>query len=176
MKNTPYVACIGSRETPPEILRWMETTGRQIAQAGYQIITGNAPGADQAWARGANEHDPSKVTLCLPWVGFESAAIKPKNVVVVLDPTSDRGRHCFNLAETIHEAWFRMTPGGQRCHARNVMIVEDAICVFGYVNGGGTRGAFKLADVLDVPAYDVRAKNVRETIFRLVENAKKVRR
>ena len=164
-----HIACIGSRETPPEILRWMEQTGFAIVKSGYHIVSGNAPGADQAWVRGANRADPTKVRLCLPWETFEAAAIDPANIVAILDNESPRGKRHYERAEAVHAAWRQMTPGGQRLHARNAMIVERALAVFGYVNGGGTRTAFKLAELLGVPTYDVRSPTIRRTILELIE-------
>jgi len=170
MTNTTptYVACIGSRETPIHILRWMQHTGEAIVRAGYTIVSGNAPGADQAWAQGGNRADPSKVVLCLPWNGFEEKTIHPDNIVRILDGESPRGKRHFDRAEAAHDAWHQMTPGGQRLHARNAMIVDGALAVFGYVNGGGTRTAFKLAQMLGVPTYDVRNPAVQKAVLELV--------
>jgi len=176
--STPtYIACVGSRETPPEVLRWMERMGAAIVEAGYHVVSGNAAGADQAWVRGANSIDPTMVRLCLPWADYEAAAIHPRNAVTILDDETPRGRRYFDRAEAVHDAWSRMTPGGQRLHARNAMIVDGALTVFGYTNGGsgGTTSAFKIAELLGITTYNVRNPSVRLGVMEIIESERKAR-
>ena len=115
--TTPlHIACIGSRETPPHILQWMEETGAAIVRLGFTIVSGNAPGADQAWARGGNSVDPDRVELCLPWESFEALAVHSKNTTRALHDRAHK--RYFDIAEANHPARSRLTPGGQRLHAR----------------------------------------------------------
>lgn len=174
--NAPvYIACIGSRETPLDILAWMQATGEQFVRDGHHIITGNAPGADQAWAAGGNKVDPTHVTLCLPWASFENKAVHFKNTIRVLaDKMTDVERHrYYDVAEAAHPAWTQMTPGGQRLHARNAMIVQEARLVFGYctASSGGTYGAFRIARQMEIPCYDVGDRKVRAKVDELVDLA-----
>ncbi len=168
-----HIACIGSRETPIDILPWLIDRGAQIVSAGHVVVSGNAPGADQAWARGGNRIDPGKVTLCLPWHGFEVGAMHAKNITRTLDaPMRDTERHYYNLAASLHPAWTNMPQGAQRLHARNVMIVEGSRVVFGYVGaGGGTAMAFRIARHLQIPCHDVSDPKVRLKFDELLERA-----
>lgn len=169
-----YIACVGSRETPPEILEWMRATGEQFVRNGYRIVSGNAPGADQAWAAGGNKADPSKVTLCLPWAGFEEATVHQKNLTRTLaNRPTDLEKRYYSLAESVHPSWRQMTMGGQRLHARNAMIVEGVKVVFGFVtvSSGGTMGAFRIARMLQIPCYDVSDRKIRGRVEELVELA-----
>lgn len=158
-----YIACVGSRETPHDVLAWMEKLGAEIVRRGHCIITGNAPGADQAWARGGNSVDPSKVYLRLPWYGFESHAIRPENnVLTVGDLGAEVLTHCMRVAATQHKRWAQLSPAAQKLHARNVMIVEPATFVLGSLNpgklhGGGTGMAFQLARALGIRTVNVRS-------------------
>lgn len=159
------IACIGSRETPPAVLRWMESAGAELVRTGHTVVSGNAPGADQAWARGGNSVDPAKVELCLPWAYFESSAIVTGNVLrqLVLDKFVD----AWKLAQQLHPRWDRCSDGARRLLTRNVMIVQGSDRVLGYLNrgkkgGGGTGFAFKIARHLDVKAYDVSEPEIRE--------------
>jgi len=162
-----YIACIGSRSTPPLVLDWMRQAGALLVRAGHRIISGNAPGADQAWAAGGNTVDPTQVTLCLPWAGFEQAAIHPLNGVSVLGPMQMDKRY-YDDAAVNHPDWNRMTPGGQRLHARNVMIVDRSHLVLGWVDGstGGTASAFRLARKKGIPVTAVHAD---DDVLRLVK-------
>lgn len=141
------IACVGSRETPTPILSWMEEMGARLVQAGYTIVSGNAPGADQAWARGGNSIDPSRVELCLPWEGFEAAAIHGRNHVRVIHPHDER---YYMAVRHTHPKFGSLTSAALNLHARNAMIVDDVEMVLGYLNhakpgGGGTGSPFRIA-------------------------------
>lgn len=166
-----YIACIGSRETPADVLAWMEETGAALVNAGYGIISGNAPGADQAWARGANSVDPSKVALRLPWMGFEPGTLHMKNCVLsVSDLGADVLKRCQEIAKTQHKRWSVLGPPVQRLLARNVLIVEPATLVVGYVSpskagGGGTGHAFRVAKFLKTPTLNIADASVRKSLW-----------
>ena len=51
--NTKTYAGIGSRHTPPEILRLMERMALILSGAGYTLNSGGAKGADSAFENGA---------------------------------------------------------------------------------------------------------------------------
>lgn len=163
MNPTLYIACVGSRETPADILLWMTNTAAELVRRGFGIISGNSTGADQAWARGGNSVDPSKVTLCLPWAGFESRMIHPANNAQLADWNYDR---CQRIVHTLHPRTEALTPGSMKLHVRNVMIVEPSIAVIGYLNptkrgGGGSGMAFKLARMWSLPALNVADATAR---------------
>lgn len=168
-----YIACIGSRETPPEAIQWMESTGAALVRAGFGIISGNAPGADQAWARGGNSVDPEMVTLCLPWATFEGHAVHPKNVVQLIDYAA---RRCESIVKMVHPRTESLSPGSFRLHGRNVMIVEPSTLVVGYLNpqkrgGGGTGTAFKIAKLFKIPTMNVAHETVRNDLLAQIEAA-----
>lgn len=170
-----YIACIGSRETPLDVLAWMEETGAALIHAGYGIISGNAPGADQAWARGGNGVDPRKVTLRLPWMGFEPIAVHPQNCVLsVSDLSADVLKRCQEIAKTQHKRWSILGLAAQRLLARNVLIVEPATLVVGYVDpskagGGGTGHAFRVAKFLKTPVLNIADATLRKTLWTRLE-------
>lgn len=168
-----YIACVGSRETPPDVLAWMETTAAELVRHGCAIVSGNAEGADQAWARGANSVDPNRVLLCLPWIGYQQQAVVEGNIAVALD---NLGRDQYNgymdIAARLHPSWGYLNGAAHRLHARNIAIVECASAVIGYLNplkkgGGGTGMAFRAARHYGVPAWNVANADVRETVIGL---------
>ncbi len=172
--NPIYIACIGSRETPPDILGWMRSAGEQLVRDGYRIVSGNAPGADQAWAAGGNKADPAMVTLCLPWEPFEPHAVHFQNNVRVLArrQTPDEKRY-YDLAAATHPHWSSLPMGGQRLHARNAIIVETAKVVLGYAgpHSWGTASAFRIAKLLKVPTFNVADRLVRDDLESHVKKA-----
>ena len=74
------IACIGSRELPPEAALACREMGLALARAGYTIVTGATPGipgqdawadwADGAFATGAAHANPGRLIACLPWQHF----------------------------------------------------------------------------------------------------------
>ena len=160
------VACVGARKTPPLILSWMEKTGAKIVSAGHTLVTGNAPGADQAWARGGNSVDPEKVELCLPWGDFEEEHIHIDNRLRLFYG-EDR---YLNIAAGCHPRWSVVSPAGRRLQARNIMILEDAVMALGYLDarkrsGGGTGGVKRAAErVFKIPFHSVGDPAVRAAV------------
>ena len=63
-----FYAGIGSRKTPPSILRIMEHWADTLARDGWVLRSGGAPGADSAFERGALA---GTTQIFLPWPGFE---------------------------------------------------------------------------------------------------------
>lgn len=66
-----YFAGIGSRRTPEPILEEMTSLAEQLAELGYILRSGAAPGADTAFEQGywqAGYLD--KTEIYIPWAGF----------------------------------------------------------------------------------------------------------
>lgn len=167
------IACIGSREAPVVVLKWMEATGAALVRAGYTLVSGNAPGADQAWARGGNSMDPTRVELCLPWDSFESSAVHGRNVVQVFN--SADGERYVRLVRATHPSFGRLTDAAIRLHSRNAMIVEGAHLVLGALNpdkpgGGGTGSAFRIAQRHGICTFNVADALIREMIDERLAN------
>jgi len=171
--TTRTIACIGSRVTPAPILSWMEETAAKLVRLGYLIASGNAPGADQAWARGANSVNPKAVTLFLPEDSFERAAVHPDNNVHVFDPGTDQKY----VEAAARGASMRGTKTRIALLARNAMIVEDVHCVLGYLGagGGGTMHAFGVAQRADIITMNVGDALVRAGIDKRLAAGEDVR-
>lgn len=164
------IACIGSRVTPPIVLSWMEKIGEALVKAGHTIVSGNAPGADQAWACGGNRADPSKVELHLPWSGFEKQFIHKNNVVIVFANLKSEDQDIrLKVAAGLHGGWHNCSQGAQKLLGRNHCIIEQASCVYGYLNpkklgGGGTGMAFKMAEFFNIPTFNVAKPDIQDQI------------
>jgi hypothetical protein len=167
------IACVGSRATPAPIISWMEETAAKLVTAGHTINSGNAPGADQAWARGANTVDPSRVVLFLPWDSFERQAIHPKNRICTFRPMY----HQQYVQLAIPNASLRGTPEQIALLARDAMIVDNVHCVLGYVAAGksGTRHTFGIAQLQQIITLNVSDALVRAGIDQRLANGEDVR-
>lgn len=152
------IACIGSRETIPNIISVMERIGAYLVTNGYTISTGNAKGADQAFARGGNSINPKKVELHLPWSTYEQEAIVPGNIIINSCPPE-----YYELAKKYHPNWPALKRGGQAMMARNIGIVTGCVQVICYLNhlkpgGGGTGQGVRFAKAEGIPVLDLSQK------------------
>jgi len=122
------IACIGSRDLTTAQLGICEKLGFWVVQCGHILDTGNAPGADQAFARGANQVRPDLVHLHLPWYNFERQAIHDDNVVHLLN---DLDELHFKLYESVaiqhHPAWGRLSQGARKLMLRNSSIMFPTV-------------------------------------------------
>lgn len=105
----------------------MEKIGLLLAQNGYTLLSGNADGADQAFARGANLENPTKVTLFLPWGNFNPEAVHEKNEIVVFADLKKQNPELYRKAQRytrdLHPAPLALSHGARLCLSRNSMQI-----------------------------------------------------
>lgn len=153
------VACIGSRELSTTQLQVCEVIGRFIANLGGEVHSGNADGADGAFARGANSVDPNLVHLHLPWPNFNREAIRKGNHVHL--PLAQS--HFEATAAKYHPRWDNLSQGAKKLHTRNVSIVvhpsiKDLVLAWpsNRVGGGGTGQGMRIAEGKGVDLVDLK--------------------
>lgn len=162
------IACIGSRDIPPDVEAKMEAIGEYIAQRGWYLGSGNALGADAAYARGANRVDPSKVIIYLPFPSYNRELIVPGNHIV-----NDTQPEWERLAAQHHPRFPLLTRGAKAMMVRNAGIVRNADFVIAYLNrtkigGGGTGHGWRIAGELGIPRLDISIpKNLERAIEEL---------
>lgn len=108
---------VGSRETPPEVLKTMHALGRWLARAGLSLRSGSARGADSAWEAGVLEAG-GKLESFLPWEGFES-----RNGSSYIVPSQEQMQKAQELVATTHPNWKRLSESAITLHSRNVFQV-----------------------------------------------------
>jgi len=162
--TSKVIACIGTRDTTEELEMLMEKIGSYLIRNGFYIISGNAKGSDQAFVRGGNKVDPTKIILCLPWSGFEYNAIEKGNVVQYADVANEE---CINLAMLAHPVWDNLPKTVKRLMIRNAMIVNKSIFVIANPKPqgkGGTWHAIRIAEMLGIQWRDLNNKDYRRSI------------
>jgi hypothetical protein len=141
------------------------------AEHGYVIVTGNAHGADQAFALGANMIHPALVELCLPWRTYNDHAIIPSaplsdpagnpageslgNTIRMADQATDAQRE---LAQRAHNAWDHTSSATQRLFTRNAQICDGIEFLLAHPNltkdgWGGTGHTMRVAAMLGIPVW-----------------------
>lgn len=159
-------AGIGSRQTPPSILRVMRLLAAEAARLGWTLRSGGAPGADEAFEDAAAAAGGT-VESFHPWPGFR-AKERARLVRPMLARPTDAA---LALAADMHPTWSRLGRGPRALHARNAHQLLGAdlhtpatvvICWTpdGSLDGssrasGGTGQALRIAAHLGVPVLNL---------------------
>lgn len=163
------VACVGARSTPPDILTMMEDIGEYIvSQPKCVLASGNATGADQAFARGGNKVDSMRVWLYLPWQTYESQAVVWGNRTITDWEPGTR-----IIAARNHPNWERLSFGVKRLMIRNAGLLMGSSLVIGYLDhskpgGGGTGHGWRIAEDLGIERIDLSKNQDIEDIKQMV--------
>lgn len=177
MRKLVY-AGIGSRKTPEEVLRLMERIAVRLAERGFALRSGGAPGADQAFERGARQGGGA-VEIFIPWPGYEGYLPGPEVALASARATL--------MAAELHPAWERLSNGVRKLMARNCHQIlgaslEDpvAFVICWTPDGaeseaecgcetGGTGLAIRLASRWGVPVVNLARPGALERLAKLVE-------
>lgn len=166
MHTSKIYTGIGSRETPHAVLNLMASIGRTLADHGWTLRSGHAPGADQAFEYGALTAKRPLVhaEIYLPWNGFEKAYDNGGPYIVMpYDAEAQR------VAAGFHPNWGACSDGAKKLHIRNVYQVagrdlstasDMVICwTKDGKRGGGTDQALRIAEYLKIPIFDLAVVN-----------------
>ncbi len=162
MAHNLIYAGIGSREIPKEVCAQMTSIAQQLSPTGWQLRSGHAIGADQAFERGATHKE-----IHLPWDGYEQAPRTPSYIVP--RPTKEIA----TIAAEHHPKWDTLTSSGKPVltdtvkllMCRNVTIVlgldlitpaKMVICWTprGKLVGGTSHG-IKVAQAFSIPVFNI---------------------
>lgn len=172
-----YYAGIGAREIPNDVHDELVAIGLKLAQRGWTLRSGGAPGADSAFEFGAGccDSPPASKEIFLPWKGFNNNpstlyfySIPPKLEVI---------------AKKIYLAWDRVSIGVKKLHARNVQqilgkdpdVSEPSQFVVCWTlrpanEFGGTRFGMKLAEQRGIPVYNLAVEEDKERFYKEILN------
>ncbi len=100
-----FYAGIGSRQTPPEVLSFMQTIAGFLSARHFILRSGGAIGADSAFEQGAGQ----RRQIFLPWNGYNQK-ISPYHQVT--PPAVD-------MAARFHPAFRSLSPAAVKLMARN---------------------------------------------------------
>lgn len=170
-------AGIGSRETPPDVLTTMKVLGRKLAERGYTLRTGGAPGADTAFHDGCMQVG-GPVELYIPWDGFEKKHYARNGAFVLPDPIPT---WILEIAQHYHPAWYRLKQGGRKLMCRNTYqilgpepetnpVFSDFVVCWTQDGDivGGTGQAMRLAQDLEIPVVNLYNENAIAQLRELI--------
>lgn len=160
-------AGIGSRKTPPEILRKMQLVAKRLEDRGYTLRSGGADGADSAFESGCARQE-----IFLPWPGFRGRKSVFQEVC----------EDAIAIARHLHPALDRLSAAGQKLMARNGYQIlgrdlkTPADFVLCWTEGGeeherqrtretgGTGQAIALASRWDIPVFNMANRGALERV------------
>ena len=177
-------AGVGSRRTPPDMLRAMSDIAQTLGEAGVALSTGGADGADKAFETGALRTE-APITVHTPWPGYNGyrPGRDPETDIDIVHPTSTKTlqRHTYaDLAREHHPYWNRCSRGARALFLRNVSILAGALdddgenlpvrAVIAWTpNGlpvgreaGGTGHTLRTAASLDIPCINLSPRTPPE--------------
>lgn len=145
-----YYTGIGSRTTPSNILREMESIAKAMSRLGFTLRSGGAGGADKAFENGSSDSE-----IILPWKGFNGAS----GIVYTSSPESVAS------VNDLHPCPSRLSVGAFKCIERDYFQVaglsgepvsEFVVCwTSDGKASGGTGQAIRVAESLGVPVYNL---------------------
>lgn len=167
---------IGSRETPPNILKKMKEIAFYLAQKDFTLRSGKAAGADAAFQLGVQEawgvlqentNPKGLAEIYIPWPKFSSdGLLNTWDICVTQKQIVDKAE---SIASVIHPAWDKCSQGAKKLHTRNIYQVlgqsldkpsDFLICYAkptkdGLHVQGGTATAVKLALENNIPVFNL---------------------
>lgn len=164
-------AGVGSRETPPQILKEMYHVAYTLALASWTLRSGGATGADTAFEQGCDAAMGSK-EIYLPW-GFYN------NNPSVLDTPS---LNAMLIASEIHRSWKYLKEPARLLMARNVhqVLGEDLSTPSKFLvcytkdgctsyeqysrHTGGTGLAISVASLFDIPVFNMHDRDITSVV------------
>lgn len=162
-----YYAGIGSRETPPNILKQMEEIAQHLNKKEYILRSGHANGADQAFALGT-----TRAQIWLPWRTFN-----------IKDRINEHEYKIINANDTeaydslkFHPVGQNLPPSIKSLMARNyrqIIGVDEANSEFVVCwtkdgkDTGGTGQALRIATHYNIPIYNLYFPNKYKEVMDL---------
>lgn len=120
---TRRYACIGSRETPEDIMKLTVRFANILAELGYAVYSGGCPeGMDAAGYRGAYSHptsDKSKNRIYISWEGMSGFRHNPPFGIFCPQNHFDNYQTAHDMGLSARGTWAGLKRGGIAHHSRN---------------------------------------------------------
>lgn len=172
--NKKFYAGIGARKTPQDIQDRMLEIAASLESMGYTLRSGNAIGADQAFAKGVK----TEAQIWLPFIGFNPgfSSRHNKHIYEVIYPDD---KEAYESIAKFHPKPSSLNHNGNRLMARNYRQIigcngeGDSEFVIAWTpegkEVGGTSQAIRIAKDFGIPVYNM-FNYLNEDIFKAIEN------
>lgn len=173
-----YYAGIGSRETPAAIGRIMTELAGEMEACSWTLRSGGADGADTFFEDGVTRIKEKEIFIHKAYVHGRRHDPAAGVYNASLFPDWDEA---MRIASEVHPAWHRCGYDARGLHARNIyqvlgrnftasdaqfssMVICWAIPDIHGVPEGGTRTAWKVAEMHDIPRFNLAVRADRDRI------------
>ena len=177
--NKKYYSGVGARATPNNILDIINRLSFVLAQKGYVLRSGGAEGADKAFEAGCDAAQGNK-KIYIPWSGFNGYVPDGASVLTLDQGNRDRA---VGIIKDVHPAFNRLSRGALALHARNVYQVlgiyldspsQFLVCYAPTdrdgIPTGGTRTAWVVARMFDIPCFNLSNDRDYERITKFIKD------
>lgn len=160
-----YYTGIGSRGTPLEIGELETKLAEKLEEMGYTLRSGGAQGSDTYFEAGVKKLKE----IYIPWKSFGLG------IIPEYSEFADR------LIQSVHPAYEKLSQGAKKLHLRNVnqVLGQDLntpskflICWAPTdkkgVPKGGTRTAWKIAEMYNIPRFNLAIEEDLERIKKFI--------
>lgn len=159
---------VGSRKTPKDIGDMIILISAKLSSMGYTLRSGGADGSDSFFEDGSNDS-----VIYLPWYGYNGK----KGIVPEDHP------YAYELIERIHPYFGNLSDGAIKLHLRNVnqvlgddldnIVKSKFLICYAKIdkNGiplGGTRTAWLVAKLYDIPCFNLFIKKDYERLSKFI--------
>jgi len=181
-----YYAGIGSRITPDDIGVIMTALAREMEKCAWTLRSGAATGADTFFEEGVEQTKHKEIFIHKGYVHGRRAN-SPQSVFDASQYPD--WSEAMRIASEVHPAWHRCGEDARGLHARNIyqvlgpgmnprsyssMVICWAIPDIHGVPEGGTRTAWKVAELYDIPRFNLAVRADRDRIEEWLETRKTV--
>ena len=169
---------VGARSTPPEMLDIIRNVASVLGKQGWVLRSGGADGADSAFEAGCDSVQGSK-KIYIPWDGF-NGRYQDGQSILTLDQGDRSG--AMELVKGVHPAFNRLSRGALALHSRNTYQVlglyldspsQFLLCYAPTdrdgVPTGGTRTAWVVARMFDIPCFNLSNEQDYERITKFIK-------
>lgn len=160
-----YYAGIGSRETPPEVLKQMGEIAKHFEAKGYILRSGGAQGADRAFSDAVQNAE-----IWIPWESFYG---HPTHAIRIIHKTDEAA---FASVNQFHPSGPYLSDSVKRLMARNYRQVigqnapNSSFIVCWTKDGGPTGGtgqALRIAQHFGIKIYNLFDSQTIDQIYLL---------
>jgi len=145
---------IGSRTAPQHIWQWCCYYGSVLAEKGFTLRSGGAPGCDSAFEAGCDSKQGKK-QIFLPWKNFNNNK----------SPLFSPSKEALEIAKKFHPKWDALHPNAYNLMARNThqVLGKDLNTPADFIicwtkegkEQGGTAQAIRIARNFKIPVFNL---------------------
>lgn len=173
-----WYAGVGSRDTPDYIGVIMTAMARQLELVGWKLRSGAATGADTFFEDGVSHVNNKEIFIHKDYAHGRRHNLSQN--VYNAQRYADYAE-AVRIASEVHPAWHRCSDSAKQLHARNIyqvlgpglnpkfysrFLVCWAIPDIHGVPKGGTRTAWRVAELYNIPRFNLAVREDHERIMK----------